>query len=264
MKIEFHGKVIYQPKGKAAEYAKYAANFYNGCTACCEYCYNRHGRSAKILGGDVPALKKSLINEEIALCMFMREVDSNLSELQKNGLFLNFVSDPCLPETIDLNFKAIDYCFISLIPVKLLTKQTWWLSEKFIRDISLLPDNVSYGFTLTGYDKLEPGASKNLERIEAMKKLHDVGFKTWASIEPIIDLDSSFDMIRWSMPYCDFYKIGLKSGQKYDKKMLHQFLWDVIHKTSKIPIYWKDSFLKQAGICRENLPANCMTNDFNL
>jgi DNA repair photolyase len=264
MKTRFHGKVIYNPSGKAGEYSYWAANFYNGCSARCEYCYNRHGRGAKILGGDMPTLKSSLYNETTAYSIFMKEVDKNLFELQKYGLFLNFVSDPCLPETIDLNFKAINYCHRCCIPVKLLTKQIWWLSEKFIQDIALLPNNVSYGFTLTGHDELEPGAATNAERIETMKKLHDAGFKTWASIEPIIDLDSSFDMIRWSMSYCDFYKIGLKSGQKYDKKMLHQFLFDVIYKTSKIPIYWKNSFLKQAGLLRDNLPANCVNRDFNL
>ena len=28
-------KVIYEPKGKAGEYAKYAVNLYNGCTHGC-------------------------------------------------------------------------------------------------------------------------------------------------------------------------------------------------------------------------------------
>lgn len=29
---------IYQPKGKAGEYAKYAVNFYVGCSNDCDYC----------------------------------------------------------------------------------------------------------------------------------------------------------------------------------------------------------------------------------
>jgi DNA repair photolyase len=54
---------------------------------------------------------------------------------------------------------------------------------------------VAVGWTLTGVDSAEPNASPNAERIEAMRKLHEAGFKVWASIEPIIDFDSSLTMI---------------------------------------------------------------------
>lgn len=32
-----NGKAIYSPKGKAGEYAKYACNFYVGCSNDCDY-----------------------------------------------------------------------------------------------------------------------------------------------------------------------------------------------------------------------------------
>ena len=38
-KPEFNGKAIYNPKGKAGEYAPWACNFYTGCSNDCEYCY---------------------------------------------------------------------------------------------------------------------------------------------------------------------------------------------------------------------------------
>ena len=31
-------KLIYKPKGAAGEYAKYAVNFFNGCSNECAYC----------------------------------------------------------------------------------------------------------------------------------------------------------------------------------------------------------------------------------
>lgn len=262
----FHGKVIYNPSGKAGEYSQWAANFYNGCSARCEYCYNRHGRSAKVVGGDVPTLKKSLINNDKALSFFMNELYTNKEELQKHGLFFNFVSDPCLKETYNLNKAAILICLMKDIPIKLLTKQAWWIND-FISTVNVDDYNlISIGFTLTGHDQLESGAATNQERIEAMKKLHDAGFKTWASIEPIIDLSTSFEMICHTNGFCDFYKIGLKSGGKYDKNELNRFIEGVIRQNGfyQAKIYFKDSLLKQAGINRVDLPSNCVDRTFNL
>lgn len=39
MKEEYHGKAIYQPSGKAAEYGEWACNFHIGCSNWCDYCF---------------------------------------------------------------------------------------------------------------------------------------------------------------------------------------------------------------------------------
>jgi DNA repair photolyase len=259
----FHGKCIYNPSGKAGEYSYWAANFYNGCSAKCEYCYNRHGRFSHILGGDVPTLKKSLKNFATALKIFKTELFIKQNEIRKHGLFFNFVSDPCLKETYSLNNVAWFYCDQLSIPVKVLTKQTWWVND-FITEFDGDISNISFGFTLTGHDELEPGAATNAQRIEAMKKLHNVGFKTWASIEPIIDIIKSILMIARTKDYCDLFKIGLQAGKKYDKKeLINMINWciDIIGNSGKL--YFKDSLLKQAGINRADLPSNCVTRNFN-
>jgi DNA repair photolyase len=256
----FKGKAIYNPSGKAGEYSYWAVNFYNGCSARCEYCYNRHGITAKVLGADKPTLKKCLKDEDTALQIFVKEADVNRAELQEHGLFFNFVSDPCLPETFSLNSKAWIYCYFKNIPVKILTKQTWWL-DKFEGNT-----NMAIGFTLTGHDELEPGAATNQERVEAMKKLHNVGFKTWASIEPIIDVESSIDMIDEICNHVDLIKIGLQSGKKYRKpelvEMYHRtcFLAEVYG----FKVYFKDSFIEQARLNRESMPEFCVTRDYNI
>jgi DNA repair photolyase len=123
------------------------------------------------------------------------------------------------------------------------------------------------GFTLTGHDELEPNASTSAERIEAMRELHDAGFKTWASIEPVIDFDSSKEMIYESAGFCNLYKVGLESGKKYSKKELNDFINFVCSGKSlptQYKIYFKDGLLKQAGISRSELPDNCVDKDYNL
>jgi len=256
------GKIIYQPKGKAQEYAKYAANTHVGCSGACSYCYNRTGITAKVLGGDTPTLKKCLKDEDEAMQIFMREADQNIEELRKHGLFFNFVSDPFLPETIGLNIFAMRYCIINGIPVKALTKQTWWAEDFLMEmeqnetawnlDYHKVQELIAFGFTLTGHDELEPGCATNEDRIRAMKVLNAEGFKTWASIEPIIDLDASWRMIEEVREYCDLMKIGLRSGAKYDKEHLRFFMQRIIAlaDTYQFKYYFKDSILKATGQTR--------------
>lgn len=262
---EFKGKAIYNPSGKAAEYSEWACNLYNGCSAKCEYCYNRHGITAKVLGADMPTLKKSLINEREALLIFQDELIRNADEIRKHGLFFNFVSDPCLKETYELNSRAWFFCDQLDIPVKILTKQTWWL-ENFFSRIKNNYKLFAIGFTLTGHDELEPGAASNLDRIEAMKCLYNAGYKTFASIEPIIDIESSLKMIREACNHVDLLKIGLQSGKSYTQKELLDFMVKV-HNLSEVygfSIYYKDSILKSAKIDRSLLSHNCVSRDYNL
>ncbi len=264
----FKGKAIYNPSGKAAEYSKWACNFYKGCSNGCTYCYLKKGVLAHAMGGDKPELKACFKDKDNAMEIFKKELTANLEELKYHGLFFTFTSDPLLYETKELTMLAINECLWNDIPVKLLTKCTKYISQ-FAYELQCTDyelNNIAFGFTLTGHDELEPNASTNAERIEAMKKLHEAGFKTWASIEPIIDFESSKRMIQQSTYFCDLYKIGLESGKKYDKQETNLFMLSCLN--SCVPnnnkIYFKDSFLKQAGINREDLHENCVTRKYNI
>jgi hypothetical protein len=182
-----------------------------------------------------------------------------------------------LRETIELTTIAVDICERNFVPIKILTKCVGWVGSKEygLRTHPMngngawigFPFNksrsrISFGFTLTGHDSLEPNASTNAERIEAMRKLHEAGFKTWASIEPVIDFESSLQMIAATQGFCDLYKIGLMSGKKYDPTEIRLFVKAVLQFEGKI--YFKDGLLLQAGISRSELPDNCVDRDYNL
>lgn len=262
------GKAIYQPAGKAAEYSEWACNFFVGCSGECSYCYLKKGRGAKILGGNTPTLKKCFKNEDHALEVFEKELKVNISELQKHGLFFSFTTDPMLPETKSLSNRAILTAMYRNIPVKVLTKRADWADGylELDRNNFLYKKLLSFGFTLTGHDENEPGTSTNAERIEAMKKLHKAGFKTFASIEPIIDFESSFKMVNETHHFCNLYKIGIESGKKYDVIELRTFIaFCITHAfNNNAKIYFKDSLLKAAEMNRSELPENCVSSDFKL
>lgn len=264
-------KAIYMPKGKAGEYAKYACNFYVGCTNDCDYCYCKRGVLGHAMGKPQVSLKKCFKNEEHALEVFEREIVANLQQLQNHGLFFTFTSDPMLPETQGLTFAAIDTCIYYDVPVKILTKRADF-------DVSSYYDThyetIAFGFTLTGCDDAEPHANTNAERIAMMKKLYYRRFKTFASIEPVIDIEKSKQMIAQTLGYCNLYKIGLLSGHKdYTREQVAQFVTevnDMIHRHNfynkeDVKVYWKDSVLGYIREPRERL--DCLFHvgaDYNI
>ena len=263
MDKRFNGKAIYQPQGAAEEYAKYACNFHKGCSNSCSYCFNKRWN-----WGDVPKLKACFKDEKHALEVFEKELRAILPELQKHGLLFSFTTDPLLAECSDLTWEATMKALENDVPVKILTKIVGiWVYQIIENMHPSWKSLIAFGFTLTGFDSIEPNASPNAERIKAMRKLHEAGFKTWASIEPVIDIESSSQMIRATKDFCDLYKIGLQSGKKYDKDDLLDFFSDVraisyLKPLSKI--YFKDSLLAQAGISRSDLPDNCVSRDYDL
>lgn len=260
---KFNGKTIYNPSGKAGEYSYWACNFYVGCSNGCEYCYCKKGVLASTMGQNKPQLKKCFKDESHALDIFIKEMEQNLTDLQEHGLFFSFTTDPLLEETYKLTVKASYLCFKNKIPVYILTKTTWW-----IVDWHPPVEYAFIGFTLTGHDELEAGpeCASNRQRINCLRQLHRDGYKTWASIEPIVDFDSSFKIIQETNDFCDLYKIGLMSGKKYDRKEIIQFIngVQIVNEFFSSKIYFKDSLLKQANMYRDTLKSNCVNRDYKL
>lgn len=241
----YKGKAIYNPSGKAGEYSNWACNFYVGCSNGCTYCYCKKGILAGAMGQDKPQLKACFNSEKHALEVFEKELKKNKTELQKHGLFFSFTTDPMLTETIGLTLNAVYECREMDIPVKILTKSVeyidWFIHEslKYCFDLN----KIAIGVTLTGHDELEPKASTNQERIAALKKCKEYGFKTFASIEPIIDFPSSRNMINQTVDFCDHYKIGLMSGKKYDVVEAQTFV-EWLNELERPKIYLKESLQK--------------------
>lgn len=266
---------IYRPRGSAAEYAPYACGFYNSCSNGCTYCFLRKGVLSHVMGGSTPTLKKCFKNEEHAMEIFRNEMLKNLDELEKHGLFFTFTSDPMLPETINLTMAAINALVINEIPVKILTKRADWVDSFLSKNGPIVCNgkavhNVAFGFSITGRDDLEPGASTNAERQDAGRKLHNAGFKTFGSFEPIVDLDSTYEQIIQALDWCDLFKIGLMSGQKIDEDFRHKligFVGNVLLRCEG-KIYFKDSITKITGSIKNSFfgveTSHCVDRDFNL
>lgn len=261
---------IYQPGSKAGEYAKYACSIHVGCYGECDYCYRNEPPLARAIGGSIVRLKKCFSSEEDAVNTFFRELfggnrNKPRPELLKHGIFFTFTSDPGLPETFPLVAAIIAELVKLHVPVQFLTKFTGWMDTEIWKDLQSIPELKQYlaiGFTLTGCDDHEPGTSPNFDRIAVLGIIHKTGFKTFASIEPILDFESSFTMMMKSSGDVDLYRVGLESHRKYDKKEAQMFVYDL----EVIPwlenIYLKDSLVELLGRDRKSFDDKFVNVDF--
>ena len=245
-----NGKAIYTPKGAALEYGRTGCNFYTGCPHECEYCYLKRGITGKALGGTVVQLKKMLKDPDTAITTFRKELWKYIDECRKHGIFFSFTTDPMIPDTIELTMQALLFLQDMGIPSYILTKNADFIDYELFRTYMMglnVRSLLHFGFTLTGRDDMEPKASLNADRIATMKrlKLH-FGCHTWASIEPVIDWKSAERVVLASIPYCDHYKIGLRSGVKKDYYDHAETFERVSFLVEVITRAYRDVYLKQS------------------
>lgn len=190
---------IYQPKGRAGEYADLAANIYVGCSNHCSYCYAKG-----ILGYTRWANPQPQNN-------ILTRLEHDAGRLSTGEVLLSFLSDPYqqLDESLGLTRRAIQILKSHGLGVRILSK----CGVASARDFDLLNKNDWYGATLTftqASDSLEwePGAAVPTARMEVLQEAHERGIRTWASIEPVIDPAQSLSLIAQTAPYVDHFKVG--------------------------------------------------------
>lgn len=265
MEKKFNGKAIYNPSGKAGEYSRWACNFFIGCSNDCTYCYCKKGYLG-LIWTDKPQLKKCFRDTEDAFRIFSTELLRNLDDLRKHGLFFTFTSDPMLPDSKPLILRSMDFALENGVPVQILTKCAefahdirWQQMEREKRGM------VAFGFTLTGCDDLESGAASTADRITAMRRFHQLGYPTFASIEPVVIPSRSLDCIRDTSDCCDLFKVGLMSGKKdysiSDVRTLFEDIKEIKEKTGNL-FYLKDSFVNFLQMDRNTLDEGFVDLDY--
>lgn len=239
------------------KYSYCNCNFYTGCNNACEYC---------CVGNILKSSWKSRVlllfkSKKEAIEKFKTQADSDIDNLRKYGIFFSLITDPLLPATKDLTYQAIDYCIKRDIPFKVLTKCADWGKDPFLKNYPEDKKHLGhFGFSITGEDQFEHGASSNMDRITLLKKLHNDGFKTWISAEPIINVESTIKMMKISKDYCHMVRFEILAPARYTnpklsylfkkRDLLNLYRWAERNMSDKL-IYWGDNFLLHAGLKRE-------------
>lgn len=185
--------------------------------------------------------------------------------IKDGGVFMSFTCDPLDDNEENVQYYTF-YAMIMLlregVPVTLLTKNVAWLDEELWKvclecypkyyacDNYLAP--LTIGFTITGNDKLEPGAPSTEERIEALRKLHDeYKIKTFVSLEPITDLAIALEVIKETSKITNEIRLGVQSPIKKDRYDPNEFtgfvvLVKIMARSLDCRFMVKESMYKQA------------------
>lgn len=286
------GALIYQPQGAAGEYAKWAINLYHGCSNGCTYCYNRRGVLSHVFGdkpelaapiikqrdkllneylkkNDMTAhdaIKKGVVNHENLVATHVL-ISKDLEKIgidklrQDGGIFFSFTCDPFDIEADMLILQqTVLHLLFDRIPVTILTKNVHWMQtglwKSTLRDLTTdykdIARYLTIGFTITGKDKLEPGAPSTEERIEALRELRDKYLvNTFVSLEPITSIHTASEVIKKTYQITDEIRIGAQSPIKkdrYDPNEFFGFITAVKFLARDLPCRFmvKDSMYKQA------------------
>jgi len=220
------GLVIYEPRGRAGEYAPLAVNLYRGCGHGCIYCY---APEATFI--DRQEFIKATPRQGI-IGKLEKDAPQAALDGHRGNVLLCFTCDPHQPINAvhELTRQAIIILHKNGFNVTILTKG----GKRAERDFDLLGPDDEFATTLTFLDeqkslKWEPGAAIPEERIEALRKARELGIKTWVSLEPVIEPAESIEIIRQTHTFVDLFKVGKLNYHPMGKEIdWYKFLIDCI------------------------------------
>ena len=166
------------------EYGDYTMNHVQGCSHGCKYpCY---AFLLKKRFGQVKTYEEWIQPYLVSNTLDLLKVELPKLKKKIKSVHLCFTTDPFMykyDEIADMSLNAIKLINSYGIPCTVLTKGLLPMELA-----SCSKDNM-YGITLISLDEsyrenIEPGAAPYEQRIAALEKLHNVGCKTWVSIEP--------------------------------------------------------------------------------
>jgi len=176
--------LLYKSK---VEYADFCINHIEGCSHGCKfpcYAYLMAKRFGRVKSFEDWCKPKLVIN---ALELLDKEIPKYKDEIK--FVHLCFMTDPFMygyKEIEDMTLRIINKLNSNGIKCSILTKGIY---PKELTNTKEYSDKNDYGITLVSLNedfkkRLEPNSSPYIDRIYALKRLHEAGLSTWVSIEP--------------------------------------------------------------------------------
>ena len=198
--------LIYEPKGRAREYAALACNVYRGCDHQCTYCYAPSATRRS---------PQDFARSTLRAGAFRARLETEARKYRNAGItgqvLLSFTCDPYqhLDTEERVTRSAIQILHRHDLQVQILTKG----GKRALRDLDLFTPADAFASTLTLLDeaesrKWEPRAATPADRIETIERFHQAGIPTWVSLEPVLDPAVALEIICLTHPFVDLFKVG--------------------------------------------------------
>jgi DNA repair photolyase len=178
----------------------------------------------------------------------MEELKRDLKKYRgdERPVLLCFTTDPYQP--LDVTAQLARHTIVALADngnaVRILTKG----GMRAARDFDVMAScDCEFGATLTFMDdarsaEWEPAAAAPTDRIAALRAAKSNGIRTWASLEPVIDTEEVYKIIRATHEFVDLYKVGKLNYHPRAKAIdWHRFRIDV---ESLLAFLGKDFYIK--------------------
>lgn len=198
-------QVIYEPKGAAREYAALAVNLALTCPHGCRYCY-----APSTLRKTTAEFHVATWPRDGVLDKLRRDADTLKARGCTDEILLCFLCDPYAPGLERTTTSALHILAAAGLNATVLTKG----GMRARHDFPILREaGFRFGTSLswaTDRDRAawEPFAASVQSRIDALTRAHNVGIKTWVSMEPVIDPEQACALVPLLDDVVDEWKIG--------------------------------------------------------
>jgi len=244
-------RIIYEPRGRALEYAPLAVSLYRGCSHGCRYCFVP--ASLRITPKEFACSPQPRTD---ALLKLERDLRMLAGAGDTREVLMSFTTDPYQPidQKLRLTRAALKLFFAQGINVTTLTK-AGWESACNLDIMARHPELCRYGTTLTLTDPVmaaywEPKAADFFSRLRTLRLYHDAGVRTWVSFEPVIDPEQTLKLIRYCRDegICDEFRIGKMNHSISPTRFDHaHFLHQVREELKGRKYIIKKDLLRAAG-----------------
>jgi len=222
-------RAIYEPKGKAREYAALACNLYTGCPHGCRYCYGPTLPNPAKKGLTMQQWRAQWHSKTVARDGIHGALVRDCRRMYHNGdtrpVLLCFACDPYPPD--EPEYKDGNW------PNQGMTRQALHImaghgatpiiltkgGTRACRDFDILKaaggwfgQTCSWGNDYEQAETWEPNAASIFVRFAARQLAAEKGIKTWWSVEPVLDTDQAFKFIHGPGRLADHLKLGKLSG----------------------------------------------------
>ena len=234
----------------------YVINPYTGCTHSCIYCYAEFMKRFTNHGG-----------EDWGSFIDVKQYDWDKIRPEKyNGKSILFssVTDPYIP--LEVRYKntrqILEHLVGTTAEISILTK------SKFVtRDIDLFKqfENIEVGISISNMDenisrRMEPVASKPIERLEALKEIHENGIKTYVFVSPIFPkITDVKQIIDYSKEFADRFSFENFNYRPHNVPRIYKFIEEThpehlgyYKELRKNPSLWDEIEDKIIGYCELN------------